>query len=171
MQFYGKPECMQRQYLEDEMCLLSPRDFTVADFSGDEQQYKSLRCHVSWFSRGGEFMTLCFPQSMISHFATPLSSDSSLSCTIVLQTSHQLLNDPTDSLKLFKSTLNFLKICSEIHPSYFPLPCSISKGRFLFWFVVLFSWLPPTRVEAFEDSFRVEYVVLVLLKKYSSWGL
>lgn len=51
-----------------------------------------------------------------------------------------------DSFKFFKFTLNFLKVCSEICPSYFPLLCSISKGRFLFWFVVLFSWLPPTRV-------------------------
>lgn len=44
-------------------------------FSGDKQQYKSLRCHETLFSRG-KFVTLSFPQSMISHFATPLSSDS-----------------------------------------------------------------------------------------------
>lgn len=41
-------------------------------FSGDKQQYKSLRGHEILFSRG-KFITLSFPQSMISHFATPLS--------------------------------------------------------------------------------------------------
>lgn len=87
------------------------------------------------FSREREFS---FPQSMISHCATPLSPDSSLSsCTVVHQTSHQLLSD-LHRLKFFKPTLRFLKICSKLHPSYFPLPYSISKGRFLFSFVVLF---------------------------------
>lgn len=80
----------------------------------------------------------------------------------------QYCTSTAQPLKFFKSTCSFSKNCFEIHPSYFPLPCRISKGRFLFWFVILFSWLPPTCVEAFEDcSFRVEYVVLVLLKKQS----
>lgn len=79
------------RYLEEEMYLLCLRDFTVADFSGNDQQYRSLRCHETLFSREREFS---FPQSMISHCATPLSPDSSLSsCTAVHQTSHQLLSD------------------------------------------------------------------------------
>ena len=97
----------QMRYLEDDMCLLSLRDFTVVDFSGHEQQYRSLRCHETFFSRGGEFITLSFPQSMISHCVTPLSPDSSLSCTIVLQTSHQLLNDLHRLFKVFQVHTQF----------------------------------------------------------------
>lgn len=58
------------QYLEDEVCLLSLRDCTVADGTGDEQLYRLLRCHETLFSRGGEFTTLSFSQSIIPHCAT-----------------------------------------------------------------------------------------------------
>jgi len=82
------------QYLEEDMCLLFLRDFTVADFSGDKQQYRSLRCHETLFSRG-EFITLSLPQSMISDCATPVSPDFSpaplyfkllTSCSVTPQT-------------------------------------------------------------------------------------
>lgn len=89
------------------MCLLSLRDFTVTDFSGDEQQYKLLRCNETLFSRGGEFITFIFPQSLISNFATPFSSHSHLSYTIIVQTSHQLLGDLHRLLKGFQVHTQF----------------------------------------------------------------
>lgn len=88
---------------------LSLRGFMVADFSGDEQQYRSLGCHETFFSRGGEFITLCFPPSMISHCTSPLSPNSSLSCTIVLQTSKQLLSDLQRFFRVFQVHTQFLE--------------------------------------------------------------
>lgn len=155
---------MKMQYLEDEIGLLLLRDFTVADCSGHEQLYRSLRCHETLFQGEENLLPLVSPINnftlcnLIPLFPASLYFRLLINCAMT----------STDSLKFFKSTLNFLKMCFRIHLSYFPLPCSVSEGRFLFW-VVLFSWLPPTCVKAFEDcSFRVEYVVLKLLKKYSS---
>lgn len=154
---------MKTRYLEDEMCPLFLRDFAVADCSGHEQLY-SLRNRETLFSGRREFTILSFSPSIISHCTTWFLSLLHHCTSDFWSTTHW----PPQTLKFFKSTLNFLKICFKMNLSFFPLPCNVSKGRFQFW-VVLFSWLPPTCVEAFEDcSFRVEYVVPKHLKKYFS---
>lgn len=96
-------------------------------------------------------LSLVPPSQWFHTVQLPFSPDSSFTCTTLLQTSHQLLDD-LHRLNFFKATWNFLKICSEIHSSYFTLLCSISKGRFVFLFVALFSWLPPTCVEALRTN-------------------